>query len=200
MLPKMSSSPTKPFAGSSLGLNTYIIRQAALVLAVLLLVLSAKADDWKISDDENYISLSKNGEIQHGNKIYYNFDKLNCRLSVFFFIYTMQDNIPSPLSEIYEDKSIDLIFGGSPLPALLNYSTEFGGLGQIAGIYVTREVPLSKYFIDVTEDMLEDNFMNMQITGEENLQYFDIPNEKWDFTNIKNYLNQAHSLCVAKLI
>ena len=184
-----------------MGLNTNVIRQAALVLTVLLLVLPAKAEDWQISQDENYISLSKNGEIQHGNKIYYNFDKQNgCKFNVFFFIYTMQDDIPNPLSEIYEDKNIDLIFGGSPLPALLNYSTEFGGLGQIAGIYVTREVPLSKYFIDVTEDMLEDNFMNMQITGEENLQYFDIPNERWDFTNIKNHLNQAHSLCVAKLI
>ena len=196
----MSSSPTKPFAGSSLGLKTYIISQAALVLTVLLLlILPAKADDWQISQDENYISLSKNGEIQHGNKIYYNFDKQNgCKFNVFFFIYTMQDDIPNPLSEIYEDKSIDLIFGGSPLPALLNYSTEFG-LGQIAGIYVTRDVPLSQYFVDVTEDMLQDNLMMMQITGE-HLQYFDIPKEQWDFTNIKNYLNQAHSMCVAHII
>ena len=74
------------------------------MLTVLLLVLPAKAEDWQISQDENYISLSKNGEIQHGNKIYYNFDKQNgCKFNVFFFIYTMQDDIPSPLSEIYED-------------------------------------------------------------------------------------------------
>ena len=196
----MSSSPTKPFAGSSLGLKTYIISQAALVLTVLLLlILPAKADDWQISQDENYISLSKNGEIQHGNKIYYNFDKQNgCKFNVFFFIYTMHDDIPNPLSEIYEDKSIDLIFGGSPLPALLNYSTEFG-LGQIAGIYVTREVPLSQYFVDVTEDMLQDNLMIMQITGE-HLQYFDIPKEQWDFSNIEPKLYEAHNYCIKSQI
>ncbi len=182
-----------------MGLNTIKIIQTTFLLTVLLLsVLPVKADDWEIREGENYISLSKNGEIQHGNKIYYNFDKQNgCKFNVFFFIYTMQD-IQSPLSEIYEDKSIDLNFGGSPLPALLNYSTEFG-LGQIAGIYVTREVPLSQYFIDVTEDMLQDNLMIMQITGE-HLQYFDIPKEQWDFTNIKNYLNQAHSLCAALVL
>ena len=158
----------------------------------------AHAEEWKIHDDENFITLTKNGEIQHGNNIYFNFDKHNgCLFNVFFFIYTIQD-IQKPLSEIYEEKSIDLIFGGTSIPALLNFSTEFG-LGQIAGIYISREVPLSQYFIDTTENMLQDNLMKMQITGE-HLQYFDIPKEQWDFTNIKTHLNQAHSLCVAHLI
>ena len=195
----MPSSPTQPFTRSSLGLNTYIIRQAALVPTVLLLVLPATAEDWQISPDGHYISLSKHAATQPGNQLYYHFDKQHASTFNFFlFIYTMQDDIPNPLSEIYEDKNIDLIFGGSPLPALLNYSTEFG-LGQIAGIYVTRDVPLSQYFVDVTEDMLQDNLMIMQITGE-HLQYFDIPKEQWDFTNIKNYLNQAHSLCAALVL
>tara|TARA_Y100000996_G_scaffold338274_1_gene275099 strand:+ start:3616 stop:4104 length:489 start_codon:yes stop_codon:yes gene_type:complete len=158
----------------------------------------AHADDWRIDDNENFITLSKNGEIQHGNNIYFSFHKQNrCLFDVFFFIYTMQD-IQNPLIEIYEDQNIDLIFGGSPIPALLNYSSEFA-LGQLVGIYVAREVPLSQQFIDMTEDMLQDNFMKMEITGK-HLQYFDMPDEQWDFTNIETHLNKAHSRCVSQLL
>ena len=61
------------------------------------------ADPWQIDQDENFITLKKNGEIQHGNNIHFNFDKDNgCRFNVFFFIYTMQDN-PSPLKEIFDE-------------------------------------------------------------------------------------------------
>ena len=35
------------------------------------------ADPWQIDQDENFITLKKNGEIQHGNKIHFNFDKNN---------------------------------------------------------------------------------------------------------------------------
>ena len=190
----MPSSSTKPFTRSSLGLNTYIIRQAALVLTVLLLVLPAKADDWQISQDENYISLSKNGEIQHGNKIYFNFDKQNaCKFNVFFFIYTMAEN-PEPLSIIYEDREIDLKLGGIQIPALLNFSEPLL-LGQIAGIYVAQNTLLSKEFISLTEDMLQDNMMHMEFTGD-HIQYFDIPQEKWNFKEIEKNLHKSHNLCI----
>ena len=33
----------------------------------------AHAEEWKIHDDENFITLTKNGEIQHGNNFYFNF-------------------------------------------------------------------------------------------------------------------------------
>ena len=105
-------------------------------------------------------------------------------------------NIQKPLWEIYENQNIDLIFGGTPIPAQLSYSSNFG-IGQIAGIYVSREVPLSQQFIDITEEMLQDNFMKMQI-ADEHVEYFDIPHEHWDFTNIESYLNQAHGKCSAK--
>ena len=60
------------------------------------------------SNKNNPEALKKNGEIQHGNNIHFNFDKDNgCRFNVFFFIYTMQDN-PSPLNEIFEDQQIHL--------------------------------------------------------------------------------------------
>ena len=35
------------------------------------------ADPWQIDQDENFITLKKNGEIQHGNNIHFNFDKDN---------------------------------------------------------------------------------------------------------------------------
>ena len=190
----MPSSSTKPFTRSSLGLNTYIIRQAGLVLTVLLLVLPAKADDWQISQDENYISLSKNGEIQHGNKIYFNFDRQNaCKFNVFFFIYTMAEN-PEPLSIIYEDREIDLKLGGIQIPALLNFSEPLL-LGQIAGIYVAQNTILSKEFISLTEDMLQDNMMHMEFTGD-HIRYFDIPQEKWNFKEIEKNLHKSHNLCI----
>ena len=37
----------------------------------------ALADPWQIDQDENFITLKKNGEIQHGNNIHFNFDKDN---------------------------------------------------------------------------------------------------------------------------
>ena len=85
----------------------------------------AQADEWIIEDDETYVTLKKNGEITHGNNIYFNFDKKNgCLINVFFFMYTMQDNIPS-LMEVYQDQLFQVILGGEEIPANLSYSTSF---------------------------------------------------------------------------
>ena len=112
-------------------------------------------------------------------------------------MYTMQDNIPS-LMEVYADQAFQVILGGEEIPANLNYSISMG-LGQVAGIYIAMEVPLSEYFIAYNEQMLQDNFMMMEIT-EPHAQYFDIPHEHWDFTNIGPNLYQAHNTCIAQQI
>ena len=112
-------------------------------------------------------------------------------------MYTMQDNIP-PLMEVYEDQAFQVILGGEEIPANLNYSTPFG-LGQIAGISIARELPLSEGFIEYNEQMLQDNLMVMNIP-EPHAQYFDIPEEHWDFTYIGPKLYEAHNICIAKQI
>ena len=151
------------------------------------------ADPWQIDQDENFITLKKNGEIQHGNNIHFNFDRDNgCRFNVFFFIYTMQDNL-SPLNEIFEDQQIHLNFGGQEILASVAFTSPFG-LGEIAGIYVAQNIPLSKEFIKMNEDMLQDDLMNMTIQ-KEYAKYFDIPEENWNFENIGNKLHEAHTLC-----
>ncbi len=107
-------------------------------------------------------------------------------------MYTMQDNIPS-LMEVYTDQAFQVILGGEEIPANLNYSISMG-LGQVAGVYIAREVPLSEGFIAYNEQMLQDNFMMMEIP-EPHAKYFDIPNEHWDFTNIGPKLYEAQNLC-----
>ena len=62
-----------------------LIRALCLLAAVLLYSVSSQADDWIIEDQENYITLKKNGEIGHGNNIYFNFDKHNDRIVPFTF-------------------------------------------------------------------------------------------------------------------
>ena len=182
------------FVRDALGL----IKAFCVLVAVLLYSVSSQADDWVIDDQEHYITLKKNGEITHGNNIYFNFDKQNgCLFNVFFFMYTMQDNIPS-LMELYQDQAFQVILGGEEIPANLNYSTSFG-LGQIAGIYIGSEIPLSESFLAYNEQMLENNFMMMDIP-EPHAQYFDIPTEHWDFTNIGPKLYEAHNTCIAKQI
>ena len=173
-----------------------LIRALCLLAAVLLYSVSSQADDWIIEDQKDYITLKKNGEIAHGNNIYFNFDKHNgCLFNVFFFMYTMQDNIPS-LMEVYADQAFHVILGGEEIPANLNYSISMG-LGQVAGVYIAREVPLSEGFIEYNEQMLQDNFMMMEIP-EPHAQYFDIPHEHWDFTNIGPKLYEAHNECIVK--
>ena len=180
--------------GHALGL----IRALCLLAAVLLYNVSSQADDWIIEDQENYITLKKNGEITHGNNIFFNFDKHNgCLFNVFFFMYTMQDNIPS-LMEVYADQVFQVILGGEEIPANLNYSISMG-LGQVAGVYIAREVPLSEGFIEYNEQMLDNNFMMMEIP-DPHAQYFDIPHEHWDFTNIGPKLYEAHNTCIAQQI
>ena len=112
-------------------------------------------------------------------------------------MYTMQDNIPS-LMEVYADRAFEVILGGEEIPANLNYSISMG-LGQVAGVYIARELPLSEGFIEYNEQMLQDNFMMMEIP-EPHAQYFDIPKEQWDFTNIGPKLYEAHNTCIAKQI
>ena len=52
---------------------------------VLLYSVFAQADEWIIEDDDTHITLKKNGEIAHGNNIYFNFDKHNDRIVPFTF-------------------------------------------------------------------------------------------------------------------
>ena len=175
-----------------------LIRALCLLATVLLYSVSSQADDWIIEDQEDYITLKKNGEIAHGNNIYFNFDKHNgCLFNVFFFMYTMQDNIPS-LMEVYADQPFQVILGGEEIPANLNYSISMG-LGQVAGVYIAREVPLSEGFIAYNEQMLDNNFMMMEIPDPHD-QYFDIPHEHWDFTNIGPRLYEAHNTCIANQV
>ena len=112
-------------------------------------------------------------------------------------MYTMQDNIPS-LMEVYADQAFHVILGGEEIPANLNYSVSMG-LGQVAGVYIARELPLSEDFIAYNEQMLQDNFMMMEIP-EPHAQYFDIPHEHWDFTNIGPKLYEAHNNCIANQV
>ena len=60
-------------------------------------------------------------------------------------------------------------------------------------------MPLSKGFISYNKQLLQDNFMMMEIP-EPHAQYFDIPKENWDFTNIETKLHEAHNVCIAKQI
>ena len=108
-------------------------------------------------------------------------------------MYTMQDNIPS-LMEVYADQAFQVILGGEEIPANLNYSISMG-LGQVAGVYIARELPLSEDFITYNEQMLQDNFMMMEIP-EPHSQYFDIPHEHWDFKNFKSNVYLAHNKCI----
>ena len=174
-----------------------LIRLLCLITTALLYSVSSQADEWIIEEQENYITLKKNGEIAHGNNIYFNFQKEGCVMNIFFFLYTMQDNIPN-LMEVYADKAFQVILGGEEIQANLNYSTPFG-LGQIAGIYLARELPLSEGFIEYNEHILQDNLMIIKIP-EPHSQYFDIPQENWDFTDIRSKLYEAHNTCIAKQI
>ena len=164
-----------------------------LIFSIWLTPTFALTDPWQIDQDENFITLKKNGEIQHGNNIHFNFDKKNdCKFNVFFFIYTMQDN-PSTLNVIFEDKKIYLNFGGQDILANVAFTAPFG-LGEIAGIYVAQNIPLSKEFIKMNEDMLKDNLMTMTIQ-KEYAKYFDSPEESWNFVNFGKKLHEAHTLC-----
>ena len=44
-----------------------------LILSIWLTPTLLLADPWQIDQDENFITLKKNGEIQHGNNIHFNF-------------------------------------------------------------------------------------------------------------------------------
>ncbi len=196
----MSSAGSQSLIRNTVGLMfiSKVKYKYALILLIIMLPNFLLADPWHIDQDNNFVNLKKNGEIQHGNNIYFSFSVDNgCKFDVFFLIHTMQD-IQKPLQEIYKNQSLDLNFGGLSISGHLNYSFEFG-LGQIASVYVARGLPLSKEFIILNNQMLKNYFMTMSIEKEEHLPYFDIPEEKWDFTNIEAHLYEAQSMCIASL-
>ena len=191
MSPARPSSPTR----NTLGLMYYskMIFKYITIFFIWLTPIVLQADPWQIDQGENFITLKKNGEIQHGNNIHFNFDKDNdCKFNVFFFIYTMQDN-PLPLKEIFEDPQIFLNFGGQDILASVGFTSPFG-LGEIVGIYVATNIPLSKDFIQMNEDMIKDNLMTMKIQ-KDYAKYFDIPEENWNFDNFRDKMHEAHTLC-----
>ena len=87
MSPARPSSPSR----NTVGLMYYskMIFKYITIFFIWLTPTVLQADPWQIDQDENFITLKKNGEIQHGNSIHFNFDKENiCKFNVFFFICT----------------------------------------------------------------------------------------------------------------
>ena len=109
----------------------------------------------------------------------------------------MQDNT-SPLKEIFEDQQIHLNFGGQDILASVGFTSQFG-LGEIAGIYVATNIPLSKDFIKMNQDMLQDNLMTMTIQ-KDYAKYFDIPEENWNFENFGDKMHEAHNTCITNQV
>ena len=109
----------------------------------------------------------------------------------------MQDN-PSPLNEIFEDQQIHLNFGSQEILASVAFTSPFG-LGEIAGIYVAQNIPLSKEFIKMNQDMLKGNLMTMTIQ-KDYAKYFDIPEESWSFENFGKKMYEAHNTCITNQV
>ena len=75
----MSSAGPSSLTRNTLGLMYYsnVNLKYFIFLLIWLTPTFALADPWQIDQDENFITLKKNGEIQHGNNIHFNFDRDN---------------------------------------------------------------------------------------------------------------------------
>ena len=164
-----------------------------LLIFFLFFSFNISADDWKIEQFDNTFSLSKNGEIAHGNNFVFEFNSDNeCQVDAYFMMYTTYTD--EVLMDVFKNENIRILFGGNDIGAWTKYSFELGS-GQVSFLYVTYDNFFSDTFISMTEDLLKGDYLEIKIKDEYK-QYYDIQEEYWNFNNFRKNINKVYEMCL----
>ncbi|MDB2349637.1 hypothetical protein N9W05_04610 [Alphaproteobacteria bacterium] len=168
-----------------------------LIILLLLSTTSLKAEDylWSIEKiNEKNVMVSMNGQIQHGDRLYFFIPSANCnRVENLFTFYTAANN--SNLTNL-KDK---------PLAIKINDNELYGEVRFMFPMLMGHQVWISigNYDLDTHIDFLKSyEKLNIEIIDKNSFkseEYFDIPLNIWSLKGLTEAIEDGKSLCLASL-
>ena len=168
-----------------------------LIILLLLSTTSLKAEDysWSIEKiNEKNVMVSMNGQIQHGDRLYFYIPSANCnRVENLFTFYTAANN--SNLTNL-QDK---------PLALKINDNELYGDVRFMFPMLMGHQVWISigNYDLDTHIDFLKTyEKLNIEIIDKDafkSAEYFDISSNIWSLKGLTEAIKDGKKLCLSSL-
>lgn len=168
-----------------------------LIILLLLSTTSLKAEDysWSIEKiNEKNVMVSMNGQIQHGDRLYFYIPSANCnRVENLFTFYTAANNLN--LKNL-QDK---------PLAIKINDNEIYGDVRFMFPMLMGHQIWISigNYDLDTHIDFLKSyEKLNIEIIDKDSFkseEYFDIPSNIWSLKGLTEAIKDGKNLCLASL-
>ena len=168
-----------------------------LIILLLLSTTSLKAEDysWSIEKiNEKNVMVSMNGQIQHGDRLYFYIPSANCnRVENLFTFYTAANN--SNLTNLQDQ----------PLAIKINDNQLYGEVRFMFPMLMGHQVWISigNYDLDTHIDFLQSyEKLNIEIIDKDSFkseEYFDIPFNIWSLRGLPEAIQDGKKLCLSSL-
>ena len=165
-----------------------------IIIVLLLSTTSLRAEDYSWSIDkinENNVMVSMNGQIQHGDMLYFYIPSSDCNtVENLFTFYTAVNN-----SNLDNLKT-------KPLPLIINNLNTYGEIRFMFPMLMGHQVwiSLGNYDLDALVNHLSDyDNLNVEITNGESFipeEYFDIPSNIWSLKGLRKAIDDGKTLCL----
>ena len=168
-----------------------------LIILLLLSTTSLKAEDysWSIEKiNEKNVMVSMNGQIQHGDRLYFYIPSANCnRVENLFTFYTAANN--SNLTNL-QDQTLAIKINDNEINANVRFM-----FPMLMGHQVW--ISIGNYDLDTHIDFLKSyENLNIEIIDKDSFkseEYFDIPSNIWSLKGLTEAINDGKRLCLSSL-
>jgi hypothetical protein len=168
-----------------------------LIILLLLSTTSLKAEDypWSIEKiNEKNVMVSMNGQIQHGDRLYFYIPSANCnRVENLFTFYTAANN--SNLTNL-QDQPLAIKINDNEINANVRFM-----FPMLMGHQVW--ISIGNYDLETHIDFLTSyEKLNIEIIDKDafkSADYFDIPSNIWSLKGLTEAINNGKKLCLSSL-
>ena len=171
----------------------YVVEKLIIVLLLSTTHVYSKENySWSIEKvNESNVMVSMNGQIQHGDMLYFYIPSSNCNsVENLFTFYTTTNN----------NKLVSL--KSKPIPLIINNFDTYGEVRFMFPMLMGHQVwiSLGNYEIDALVNHLSDyDSLNVKITNRASFiteDYFDIPSNIWSLKGLRQAIDDGKNLCL----
>ena len=177
----------------SRNIHYVVVKLIILLLLSTTTIHAAENYSWTIEKvNKKNVMVSMNGQIQHGDMLYFYIPSSNCNsVENLFTFYTATNN----------DKLDSL--KSKPIPLTINNFNTYGEIRFTFPMLMGHQVwiSLGNYEIDTLVNHLSDyDNLNVEITNRESFisaEYFDISSNIWPLRGLRKAIDDGKNLCLA---
>jgi hypothetical protein len=179
----------------SRNIHYVVIKLIILLLLSTTYVYAEENYSWTVERvNEKNVMVSMNGQIQHGDRLYFYIPSANCnRVENLFTFYTAANN--SNLTNLQDQ----------PLAIKINDNEIYANVRFMFPMLMGHQVWISigNYDLDTHIDFLQSyEILNIEIIDKDSFkseEYFDIPSNIWSLKGLTEAIEDGKNLCLASL-